>query len=101
MRITLNLVSALAVLAMLYGAIVVGFAFPGFYMVAFEGVKPGEPMYPEALAPTLAESGSQLARGGGILIAAVVARVLVSRQLRSMSAQVLPPHKSLERTREE
>ena len=101
MRSTLKLASALGIPVMIVGAIIIGFAVPGFYMVAFEGVKPGEPMYPEALAPTLAESGSQLARGGGILIAAVVARVLVSRRLRSMSAQVLPPNKSLERTREE
>jgi len=99
-RSTLKLASALGIPVMIVGAIIIGFVVPGFYMVAFEGVKPGEPIHPEELAPTLAESGLQLALGGGLLIVAIVTRVITRRKLRAMRSSELLPNTSLERTRD-
>ena len=97
---TLRLASVLAILLMILGAIIAGLALPGFYMVASGSVAPGQPIHPEALAPTLSESGSQLALGVGFIAAGVATRVFARRKLRSLSGSPLPPNKSLERTRE-
>ena|SRR5690348_2360888 len=96
---TLRLASVLAILMIIFGAIIVGFAFPGFYVVATGSVAPGEPMHPEALAPTLAESGSQIALGVGLIIIGIATRVFARRKLRSQSGSPLPPNNSFERTR--
>jgi hypothetical protein len=81
----LRLVSSLAFLVMIYGALVVGLSVPDFYMVASGEVRPGEPIYVDELAMTLRQSGSNVALGLGLIFAAAATRWLVRRKLRARS----------------
>jgi hypothetical protein len=80
-RSLLKLVSLLAIPVGLFGALVVAIALAGLYMVVFEGVRPGEPIWLDELAPSKSSAALQLAIGAGLIGVSLVARAAIRRRL--------------------
>jgi hypothetical protein len=83
MRSFLKLVSLLAIPVALIGAVVVAFALAGLYMVVFEGVRPGEPIWLDELAPSRSGAALHVAIGAGLVGVALIVRAGIRRRLQA------------------
>jgi hypothetical protein len=82
MRSFLRLLSLLAIPVGLFGALIVAMALAGLYMVVFEGVPPGEPIWLDELAPSKSGAALQVAIGAGLVGLSLVLRAAIRRKLR-------------------
>jgi hypothetical protein len=82
-RLSLKLVSVLAIPVALIGAIAIALALAGLYMVVFEGVRPGEPIWLDELSPSKSGAALQVAIGAGLVGVALVLRAAIRRKLQA------------------
>ena len=82
MRIALQVLAILAIPVALYGALIIAKCATDIYMLTFGGVAPGEPMWVDELAPTLAEATTWLILGSSLVAASLLLRAWIRRKLR-------------------
>jgi hypothetical protein len=76
-RFLLKLISLVAIASALSGAVVVGLTLAGVYMVLFEGMRPGEPIWMDVLAPSLRDACQEIACGIAVIGLALFVRGLI------------------------